>query len=193
MWLARWSRAFQQVRDMLNASKDPLWWRQPRSLLQTWVFCSTLEVMGHVWREGCRSFAARRFYLHVQKSHWSSPGRGQLTSSSRAPFPPALKSHAVWFDQTACQHAFFISFFWLFLFLFLLVKERFIEMKTWWWRERWRWRKTPGCFYSILFYFFSYIALWEVLKGKRKKKKDLRSDTFELRPKASHQNGTLSL
>lgn len=47
--------------------------------------------------------------------------------------------------------------------------------------------KHQGVFIS--FYFF-YLALWEVLKGK---KKDLRSDTFELQPKVSHQNGTLSL
>lgn len=43
---------------------------------------------------------------------------------------------------------------------------------------------------GVLILFFFYIALWEVLKGE---KKDLRSDTFELQPKASHQNGTLSL
>ena len=47
--------------------------------------------------------------------------------------------------------------------------------------------KHQGVFVS--FYFF-YLALWEVLKGK---KKDLRSDTFELQPKVSYQNGTLSL
>jgi hypothetical protein len=42
----------------------------------------------------------------------------------------------------------------------------------------------------LLFYFIFSIALWENLKGE---KKDLRSDIFELQPKASHQNGTLSL
>lgn len=48
--------------------------------------------------------------------------------------------------------------------------------------------KHQGVF--ILFYFFLYSTLGS-FEGE--KKKDLRSDTFELQPKASHQNGTLSL
>lgn len=42
--------------------------------------------------------------------------------------------------------------------------------------------------FFILFFLYSTLGSFE--GGK---KKDLRSDTFELQPKVSHQNGTLSL
>lgn len=42
----------------------------------------------------------------------------------------------------------------------------------------------------LLFYFIFFYSTLGNFKGGRK---DLRSDIFELQPKASHQNGTLSL